>query len=225
METVQYTSINEQVYTILKRRIIERRILISTKLDINALADELKISRMPIVDALTRLETEGLVERRNRVGTFVAPLDRIKYEEIYATREMVEQWAVNPIVERITKTDITGLWQILEQTRTLLQNVTESTFDYQKYSEYDGHFHLSLIKVCGNSYIIKFYTSLNSHVQILRVLSLGALRRSQETQLEHEAILSAYEEHEPEKVRQAQALHLHNSRAGVLKLLEMYENI
>ncbi len=225
METVHYTSINEQVYTILKRRIIERRILIGTKLDINALADELNISRMPIVDALTRLETEGLVERRNRVGTFVAPLDRVKYEEIYATREMVEQWAVNPIIERITKTDMAALWHILEQTRALLQNVSENTFDYQKYSEYDGQFHLSLIKVCGNSYITRFYASLNSHVQILRVLSLGALKRSQETQLEHETILMAYEEREPEKVRQAQALHLQNSRTGVLKLLELHENI
>src|SRR5690349_16829297 len=127
METVQYTSINEQVYTILKRRIIERRILIGAKLDINALSDELNISRMPIVDALTRLETEGLVERRNRVGTFVAPLDRVKYEEIYATREMLEQWAVKPIIERITKSDITALRQILGQTQTLLQNVTEDT--------------------------------------------------------------------------------------------------
>jgi DNA-binding GntR family transcriptional regulator len=152
-------------------------------------------------------------------------LDRVKYEEIYATREMLEQWAVKPIIERITKSDITALRQILGQTQTLLQNVTEDTFDYQKYSEYDGIFHLSLIKICGNSYITKFYTSLNSHVQILRVLSLGALKRSQETQLEHEAILTAYEAREPQKVLLAQASHLQSSRAGVLKLLALHESV
>ncbi len=224
-ETVRTTSINEQVYKILKRRIIERRFAAGAKLDINALAAELGISRMPVVDALMRLETEGLVERRNRVGTFVAPLDRAKYEEIYAARDMVEQWAVTEIIARITKDDIAALQHILEQTHALLQNVTEDTFDYQKYSEYDGAFHLSLIRLCGNSYITSFYMSLNSHVQIMRVLSLGALQRSQETQLEHDAILSAYKAHDVKKCEAAHRIHLEKSRAGVLQLLEIHEHV
>ena len=224
-ETVQYVSINEQVYTIVKRRIIERRFAVGAKLDINALADELGISRMPVVDALTRLETEGLVERRNRVGTFVTPLDRIKYEEIYATREMIEQWSVKQIIARITDSDIAGLWQVLEQSNLLLQNVTEETFDYQKYSEYDGTFHLSLIRLSSNSFTTNFYGSLNSHVQILRVLSLGALKRSQETQIEHETILRAYEARNAKKAQAAQADHLEKSRAGVLKLLELHASV
>ena len=224
-ETVHHTSINEQVYNIVKRRIIERRFPAGAKLDINALADELGVSRMPVVDALTRLETEGLVERRNRIGTFVTPMDRIRYEEIYAAREMIEQWAAQPIVARISDEDIAALWRILERTRLLLENVTEDTFDYQQYSEYDGTFHLSLIKLCGNSYIMNFYASMNSHVQIVRVLSLSALKRSQETQVEHENILRAYETRDVDKVRLAQSIHLENSRIGVLKTLELHENV
>src|SRR5215468_6808667 len=134
METVQYTSINEQVYKILKRRIIERRFPAGGKLDINALATELGISRMPIMDAITRLETEGLVERRNRVGTFVTPLNRSKYEEIYSAREMIEQWAAQLILERITDEDIVMLQQILDQANAFLLGVTEETFDFQRYS-------------------------------------------------------------------------------------------
>jgi DNA-binding GntR family transcriptional regulator len=225
MDSVQYTAINEQVYNILKRRIIERRIIAGAKLDINALADELHISRMPIVEAITRLETEGLVERRNRVGTFVTPLDRTKYDEIYATREMIEQWAVEPIIERITDSDLDFLRQVLDSTRALLEGVTEETFDYQKYSEYDGTFHTSLIRLCGNSYITNFYLSLNSHVQILRVLSLGALKRSEETQLEHQAILNAYADRNIDKVQTAQATHLEKSRTGVIKMLEFHSSV
>ncbi|MEP7287540.1 MAG: GntR family transcriptional regulator [Chloroflexota bacterium] len=224
-EIVHYTSINEQVYTILKKRIIERRFPAGAKLDINALADELGISRMPVVEALTRLETEDLVERRNRVGTFVTPLDRTRYEEIYATREMIEQWAAQAIVARITDQNIAELWHVLEQTRHLLENVTEDIFDYQRYSEYDGMFHLSLIKLCGNSYIMNFYASMNSHVQIVRVLSLEALKRSQETQIEHEDILRTYERRDVEEVRMAQSIHLEKSRIGVLKTLELHKNI
>jgi DNA-binding GntR family transcriptional regulator len=224
-ETVHYTSINEQVYAIVKRRIIERRFPAGAKLDINALAEELGVSRMPVVEALTRLETEDLVERRNRVGTFVAPMDRTRYEDIYAAREMIEQWAAKPIVERISDEDISALWGVLEQTRPLLENVSEDTFNYQRFSEYDGMFHLSLIKLCGNSYIMNFYASMNSHVQIVRVLSLAALKRSRETQIEHENILRAYEARDVEKVRLAQSIHLEKSRVGVLKTLELHANI
>jgi len=224
-ETVRYTSINEQVYSIVKRRIIERRFAAGAKLDINALADELGVSRMPVVDALTRLETEGLVERRNRVGTFVTPMDRVRYEEIYAAREMIEQWAAQPIIERISDEDFVSLWRVLAQARILLENATEETFDYQRFSEFDGVFHLSLIQLCGNSYIMNFYASMNSHVQIVRVLSLAALKRSNETQIEHENILRAYETRDIAKVRFAQSIHLEKSRAGVLKTLELHANI
>lgn len=224
-EVIQHTTINEQVYVILKRRIIERRVPAGAKLDINAIAEELGVSRMPVMDTMTRLETEGLVERRNRVGTFVTSLNRDKYEEIYAARGMIEQWTVTRIISRISDAEITALKQILNQTRAMLQDVTEETFDYQKYSETDGFFHLSLIKLCGNSYVTSFYTSLNSHVHILRVLSLGALQRSQETQLEHEAILQAYEERDVKKAEAAQAIHLEKSRAGVLRLLERHESV
>src|SRR5450631_2355008 len=130
MDIVQHVSLNEQVYNILKRRIIERRFNAGAKLDINALAQELGTSRMPIIDALTHLETEGLVERRNRVGTFVTALDRTKYEELYSTREMIEQWAAGRIMIRITDEDIRKLWRILDETRKLIENVTEDTFDY-----------------------------------------------------------------------------------------------
>ena len=71
MEPIKYYSLTDQVYDALKRDIIQRTLAANAKLDVNGLALQLGVSRMPVVDALNRLENEGLVEKRNRVGTFV----------------------------------------------------------------------------------------------------------------------------------------------------------
>ncbi len=220
MESVQYFSLSDQAYDILKRNIIERQLAPNTKLDINALGQQLGVSRMPILDALTRLEAEGLVLRRNRVGTYVMPLDKAVFEEIFEARGMVEQWATSPVIAHLQADDIIQLRALLDEAGQLLTNATEETLDYRRFVEYDQRFHLTLIQLCGNTRIIEFYRSLNSHMQIARVYSLRALSRCIEGQTEHEAILEAFAAHNVERARTAQQHHLERSRTGVLALLE-----
>ena len=86
MERVQYYSRTDQVYDSIKKGILQGKVSTQEKLDINLLASALGVSRMPVVDALTRLETEGLVERRNRVGTFVRMISQSSFAELFAGR-------------------------------------------------------------------------------------------------------------------------------------------
>ena len=81
MEPIKYYSLTDQVYDALKRDIIQRTLVANAKLDVNGLALQLGVSRMPVVDALSRLENEGLVEKRNRVGTFVTPVSQRMFIE------------------------------------------------------------------------------------------------------------------------------------------------
>jgi DNA-binding GntR family transcriptional regulator len=222
MSTIQQLSLTQQVYNILKQQIIERRLAPNTKLDINALAQDLDISRTPVVDALNRLDAEGLVHRRNRVGTFVAPMNREMYEEIFEARQMVEQWVCARVVSAIQPDDVERLRQILLDSAALLVGVTDDDFDYLKFMEYDAQFHLELVKLSGNSHIVQFYTSLNSHLHIARSYSLQALARSREGQYEHEMILNAYERKDLRAVHQMQAYHLKQSHDNILRLLEEY---
>jgi DNA-binding GntR family transcriptional regulator len=222
MESVHYVSLGEQVYSILKRSILERQLSPNSKLDINALGQQLGVSRRPILDALTRLEAEGLVIFRNRVGTFVTPLDKTMFEEIFEARDMIEQWASSRIVANLRGEDVMHLRALLQETGQLLAGVTEQTFDYRRSIELDQQFHLALIHLCGNSRVIEQYSSLNSHMQIVRAYSLRALKRSQEGQVEHEAILEAFTARNVERAQAAQSHHTQRSRIGVLALLDQY---
>ena len=223
MERLEQIPLSERAYQALKRHIIERQVGPQEKLDIQALSLQLGVSRMPIIDAITRLESEGLVQRHNRVGTYVSPLDLATYEEVFAARSMVEQWATIPAIANLSETDIQQLKAILQNARHLLSDVTEETFQYRQFIAYDQQFHTSLVQLSQNVRVSQFYASLDSHMQIARVYSLRALERSKEGQEEHEAILAAFIARDVEQACRQQQIHLERSRGSVLRLLEQQQ--
>ena len=225
MPSVQQLSLSQQIYGILKRQITDRHLPPNAKLDINALAHELQVSRTPVVEALARLDTEGLVTRRNRVGTFVAPLNQLVYNELFEARNMVEQWVLGAALERITPKDVADLRAILQDAAVLLVGATDETFDYLKFTEYDANFHQRLVEAGGNKRIAEFYASLNSHLHIARTYSLRALQRSLEGQHEHEMILKAYANHDLEAAAEAQHYHMEKSHQNILRLLEEHKEL
>lgn len=67
--------VHEQITADLRSRICDGRLKPGDKLPTKqALAEQWGCSIQPVTAALTRLEFEGLVVRRQGVGTFVAPL-------------------------------------------------------------------------------------------------------------------------------------------------------
>ncbi|MDZ4694997.1 MAG: GntR family transcriptional regulator [Deltaproteobacteria bacterium] len=216
---VNRVTLTDQVHEILKRQIVQRHLVPGAKLDVGDLATRLGTSRMPIVDALNRLEMEGLVERRDRVGTFVTPFSPVDFDDLYAARLMVEQWAMEPIVASIKDTDIEQLKMLLRDSKSLLKDVSDETFDYRRFLELDQDFHVNLMGLCKNLRILDWYRSLNAHIQVGRVYSLRALKRCKGAQAEHEKILAALEARDAERARDAVKEHLSVSQNGILGIL------
>jgi DNA-binding GntR family transcriptional regulator len=69
------SSLREQVYAYLKKRLNEGSLKPGSFLDLNALGAELGFSRTPLRDALLRLEAEGFVTIHARRGVIINPLE------------------------------------------------------------------------------------------------------------------------------------------------------
>lgn len=212
-------SLTDQVHEVLRDRIVRRELAPGAKLDVGELAHELGTSRMPVVDALNRLEMEGLIDRRDRVGSFVTPLSPGDFEELFEARRMVEQWAIVPIAARMSDVDRDALREILRESQALLRDADDRTFDYRRTLELDQAFHLKLMEIAGNRRILAWYRSLNAHIQVGRVYSLRALNRCRGAYKEHEALLAALEARDVRAAHAALDAHLDVSKAGLLEIL------
>ena len=108
METVN-GSRQARVIAEMRRRIITGEAKSGALLSEIALAEELGVSRTPVREALKQLQTEGLVEIRPRVGTFVSAPSRRDITELFEMKELLEGAAARllaplPRVPRSTST-------------------------------------------------------------------------------------------------------------------------
>lgn len=79
------------------------------------LAEQLGVSRIPLRDALRRLEVEGVVHIDGRKGAYVTSLDRDDVEEIYEFRILLEQACVRHAIKRMKDSDVERLVELSEE--------------------------------------------------------------------------------------------------------------
>jgi DNA-binding GntR family transcriptional regulator len=90
----------------LREAIHEGRLKPGQRVGQEAIAEDFGVGRMPVREALRRLEAEGLVVIRAHSGARVATLDFGECEEIYKMRERLEPLALAESIERITPEQI-----------------------------------------------------------------------------------------------------------------------
>ena len=89
------------------------------------LADQLGVSRIPLRDALRRLEAEALVLIDGRRGAWVEELSPADLEEIYEMRIMLEERCMSQAVENLPEEAMAEISELLNR----MQQAAESTSD------------------------------------------------------------------------------------------------
>jgi GntR family transcriptional regulator, rspAB operon transcriptional repressor len=89
----------------IRERILHGDLTVGTKLSRRSLADELRVSPVPVMEALQRLEHEGLVETRPRVGTCVRLPTTEDIRDQFTLREALEVHSARLFSERAKMED------------------------------------------------------------------------------------------------------------------------
>ncbi len=90
MASIVVRNLSYQLVDVLRDRILAGLVSNDHAIRQDALASELGVSKIPLREALTRLEQEGLVLSRANRGFFVRPLETKEAEEVYALRLKLE---------------------------------------------------------------------------------------------------------------------------------------
>lgn len=108
-------SLSQQVYETLREAITNGQLAPGARLIERKLALDLRVSHIPVREALLRLADEGLVERDGRRGSRVATLSATELDEIQSLRVLLEEFVVARVQERWTEEAEVRLRRIVDE--------------------------------------------------------------------------------------------------------------
>lgn len=209
----EHANLDQKVYQILKNMIIERKLLPGEKIRQEKLAQELGISRTPLLAALKFLEHEKLVESKPRRGFYVRLFKKQEMVSIFELREVLEGLAARRAATHITDTQIDQLQQFFRPFKA-----APEIEDYRSYSREDRRFHNFVIQIGAKEFlrsILETYNIISFSYQV--VTSEGLVRPPNETLGEHLAVVDAICERDPEAAETLMRNHFKKSAASLMQ--------
>lgn len=208
----------DEVYQRLRELIFQNSYAPGQRLDIENIAEQLGISRQPVVEAISRLAREGLLVVRPRVGTFVRKLSSQDVHEILETRLMMELFAVtqgHPQAEEIQE-----LYQYIDRMDKL---VYQGPFDYLIYNELDVQFHRALVRLAHNPLIERLYEELHAQYVPVQAFYRKALEYTLTAYGEHRSIVDALASGETRAAAAVLETHIRNAISGIQRIFRQLE--
>lgn len=105
----QETSLQDQSYHTIRRKIVYLDYKPGEKLGVKQLCDDLDMGRTPVREALVRLAQEGLVRTVPQSGTYVSPINLTLAESACYIREHLEKQVIVECCARATSAGIEQL--------------------------------------------------------------------------------------------------------------------
>lgn len=199
-------------YTALKHEILSNRLAPGEPLPIERFIRELGLSRTPIREAIQQLETEGFVEVRPRMGTFVSQLDLREIREMYELRQALEGFAARLVVGRVAVEELEELERRLRRHEGRDPDLAEISADGQR-------LHDLIIGSCGNDALTRSLRSIQDHFTRYRSISLRLPEKIMASHAEHLAILEALRSGDADRAEQLVRAHFAHAGRSLLESL------
>lgn len=135
------TTIADQVFAEIRKAIVEGEIPQGSKISEPELARRFGISRGPLREAMGRLESSNLVQRRANVGARVITLSNEQLLEIFHVREALEGMAARLAAERMSDDEIADLGALLVEHRHQVESDDGQAY-YQSEGDLDFHYRI-----------------------------------------------------------------------------------
>lgn len=185
LRSVSSGGLRGEVVEILRDAIWHRALKPGERLNEQALADQLQVSRPPLREAIRVLEMEGLVDSIPRRGAFVRTLDGDDILEIYTARCALEGMAAELVIERASEDALAELQQRLDAIESGQSSELPSVITR------DLEFHRTLVRHSGNSRLLVLWEQLASQLRLALTLVDPAFFATDYIESTHRPLLEA----------------------------------
>jgi len=202
----------------IRQLILSGELAPGSRISQESLAARFGTSRIPVRDALNRLESDGLVVLKPNSGAWVARLDLNECLEIYKIRERIEPLALSEAVPRMTDEEIAGLDALVEQ--------MSQTTDTETFLRLDRQFHLASYRAAGMQQLVQMverYWNSTQHYRRAFTNLLGS-EGSWIIHAEHRLIIDALRRRDGEGAAHVLFEHIRRTRFELERHKELFHD-
>jgi DNA-binding GntR family transcriptional regulator len=198
-------TLSEQIFTLVRDRIISGKIPVESAIRQDALAAELGVSKIPLREALVRLEQEGLLIAQANRGFFVRSLTADEAEEVYALRLKIEPDAVAMASKVATDADKAAAKTALKE----LDRAAAS--DRSSVGKLNRAFHMSLVRPLKHQITMQIVERLNIISERYVGKHLEPAGRDDRAHKEHQTMLDLWSAGKAEEAAAMMHEHIANT--------------
>ena len=187
LQPINAVHINEQVYEAIEGAIVRCELAPGALLGDRQLAEALGVSRTPVRDALHRLESSCLVERRGRAGWAVSGFAVRDVHELFELRRILEPLGFERLSENWEEATIGELSCFFDD---FPERMSKDLMPRYLYT--DRRFHKRIVECTGNGRIVRFYEVVEKQIDRVRhYVSYNYEGRVENSLAEHREICAA----------------------------------
>lgn len=183
-------NVENEIVQKLRNAIINGQVPLGSHLNETEIAKQMAVSRIPIREALRKLEQEGLVIRQPNRGVFVLNFNEKDVHEVFSLRANLESMAFEWSIPNMTPEDFRELRELIANQENAVKKG-----DYEELARLDMRFHEYICIKAGHSRLLKAW--YEQHAQCQMLLNLRFQEMSEYTPetvvRDHTEILNAVE--------------------------------
>jgi DNA-binding GntR family transcriptional regulator len=194
-------TLSEQVYEVVRRQILTGKMAPGAPVRQDTIAVELGVSKIPLREALNRLEQDGLLSSYPNRGYVVRPLSTDEASEVFELRLKLEPSAAAEACRKATPEQREAARQALVALEAAQQE------DGAEHVTQNRAFHMAMVQPCGlitRQLIGRLHVLAERYVRV----HLEPFGRNDRAIKEHRAMLDAWLEGDAEAVERLQAEHI-----------------
>jgi len=175
-----------EAYSKIKEMLYNQELIPGQKIIYEDFAKAFHMSTTPIINALSRLEQDGLVVLKFNRGYFVSEISEKEGEDLLETRQVLEEYSIKKLIDTFSERKI----RCLEETLEKLKNYRPSSYT-KKRLFLDAAFHVKIAEMAGNEIVKDLLNFIYEKIYLRYRTERIPFNRMDEADKEHTMLLKA----------------------------------
>jgi DNA-binding GntR family transcriptional regulator len=207
LSQIQNITLSERVFESIREGIFSGILKPGDSLREAHIASDLRVSQVPVREALMRLEHVGLVVRTVNKNTIVTKMSSREVRERTTLREILEQKAFIESASRLTAADFEALEEISQE----ITDTNEKKLYFES-AQNDMRFHRYIWECSGNEMLYRTLDNVTVPLfAFISVVRKFGYRDSEDLHKSHTELLAAMKDGDVEYIKSAISSHVNSS--------------